>query len=99
MRRRLFIQSAPAAMAFALTGCGGGGGGTEVSAAACSSTAAASHLAAITSSVPGLAYPFGSRLKRYVAGITPTIESNSAMDDRVKRSYDAWKAENVVSVD
>jgi hypothetical protein len=51
-----------------------------------------------TSTVPGVAYPFASRLTPYVAGIVPTNASNAQMDAKVKASYDAWKANGIVNV-
>ncbi|WP_427913039.1 glycosyl hydrolase family 8 [Ramlibacter sp. MMS24-I3-19] len=50
-----------------------------------------------TSTVPGIAYPFGSRLTPYVAGILPNNASNAQMDAKIKSFYDAWKP-NIVSV-
>ncbi len=40
----------------------------------------------------GIAYPFGSRLVGYVAGIRPTHVSNAAQDQAIKELYDDWKA-------
>ena len=51
-----------------------------------------------TSTVPGIAYPFGSRLTPYAAGILPTNASNVQMDAKITASYDAWKQHGIVSV-
>ncbi|MGZ5180874.1 MAG: glycosyl hydrolase family 8 [Ramlibacter sp.] len=51
-----------------------------------------------TSTVPGVAYPFGSRLVPYVAGILPSNASNAQMDARIRSFYDAWKAHGIVDV-
>jgi len=76
--------------------------GTTVSAAPVPSTtsspAGAAPAQQATSNVPGLAYPFGSRLTPYVAGIVPSNASNAQMDARIKSSYDAWKARGIVDV-
>ncbi len=45
MKRRLFIQSCPAAVAVALTGCGGGGSGADAGGSAASSTASSTGAA------------------------------------------------------
>jgi hypothetical protein len=96
MRRRLFIQSAPAAaVALALTGCGGGGGDNS-SGGSEANPAVAETGSALAMSAPAVAYPFGARLDKYVAGILPT-QSASSMDAVLTAQYDAWKASNVVS--
>ncbi|HYF41535.1 MAG TPA: glycosyl hydrolase family 8, partial [Ramlibacter sp.] len=107
MRRRQFVQTAPAAVAFALVGCGGGGGGGD--------SVALDPLSedliddgtgrkiprptSSTGSVSGTGYPFGSRKDAYVPGtITPTNRTNAQMDAELKAKYDAWKRALVVSV-
>lgn len=114
MKRRIFLQSAPAAVATVLTGCGGGGGSggsaaaggtsdavtasTVTSAAASPGTGTTAAPAQATSNVPGIAYPFGSRLTPYVAGILPSNASNAQMDAQIQSFYDAWKAHGIVDV-
>lgn len=110
MKRRIFLQSAPAAVATVLTGCGGGGGsaagGSSADAATASTVTSATPATGTasapaqqaTSTVPGIAYPFGSRLTPYAAGILPNNASNAQMDARIKSSYDAWKAHGIVDV-
>ncbi len=51
--------------------------------------------AAPVSSVPGIAYPFGARLVKYVAGIKPS-QANATMDAVLTKQYDAWKAARVI---
>jgi hypothetical protein len=112
MKRRIFIQTAPA-VALALAGCGGGGGGagadvatdaalgadTGAPAGAVGGTPAPATVAPATkTAASGSGYPFGSRLDPYIAGIKPTNASAAEMDAVIKRSYDAWKARNVVTV-
>lgn len=104
MRRRIFIQSGSAAAALALAGCGGGGGGGG-STADLSSSGTASGAASGSGTPPPLAsvprdisYPFGARLDRYVAGITPSSTSAAQMDSAIKGFYDAWKARAIVDV-
>ena len=103
MKRRIFIQTAPA-MALALAGCGGGGGGGgaggEVASAPADTAGAAqaSVSGAVRTAGSGTGYPFGSRLDAYVAGIKPSNATAAEMDEVIKRCYDAWKAENVVAV-
>lgn len=113
MKRRIFLQSGSAAVATVLAGCGGGGSGgtagtgtpadavtgTSVTTAAASpSTGAGSAGQQATSTIPGIAYPFGSRLTPYAAGILPNNASNAQMDAQIKSSYDAWKAHGIVDV-
>jgi hypothetical protein len=102
MRRRAFLSSGSAAVALALTGCGGGGGGAATPAAATDSPAAAAPtvppLAATSTPSAGVSYPFGARLNRYVAGITPS-QTAQAMDSVLTKQYDAWKAARVVAAD
>jgi hypothetical protein len=113
MKRRIFLQSGSAAVASALAACGGGGGsgstgtattdtvtGSSVTTAAATpgTTSAPGTAQQATSTIPGIAYPFGSRLTPYVAGIVPNNASNAQMDARIKASYDAWKANGIVDV-
>lgn len=95
MKRRLLLQTAPAAaLAHALASCGGGAAG-------------AAGPVPVTLQAPGgeaapakaLGYPFGARLDRYVAGIGPTAATQAQMDATVRTCYDAWKAENLVRFD
>ena len=100
MRRRVFIQSGSAALAFALAGCGGGGGGGVVSAADAAtggSAAAGSPQSSAAGSAEG-AYPFGSRLIPYAAGIKPSNVTLLEMDTTIRSAYDAWKARSIVDV-
>ena len=84
--------------ALALAGCtllsacggGGGGGGTEAN----STTVAGYHVDG-ASAKPGIAYPFGSQLTAYVAGIKPTVESQDAQNAVIRKQYDRWKADGV----
>ena len=103
MKRRLFIVSAPSALALAITGCGGGGGGSSVAGSETASTAGAAPPLAVATPATAqpsgpVAYPFGSRLAPYVAGIKPT-QPASTMDSILKGQYDAWKAARVVPLD
>ncbi|MES2635076.1 MAG: glycosyl hydrolase family 8 [Pseudomonadota bacterium] len=111
MKRRLFIFSAPAALAISATGCGGGGDGggsgnaavpADTSASSIGASPAPAEVAVATPSPTAaqgaVAYPFGSRLKKYVAGISPT-QSAEAMDATLTCHYDAWKAGAVVAAD
>ena len=50
-----------------------------------------------TSSIAGIAYPFASRLRPYVAGIAPTSASQAVQDAGLRSQYDAWKASSVRS--
>jgi endo-1,4-beta-D-glucanase Y len=101
MRRRVFIQSGSAALAFALAGCGGGGGGgVDVSAAEAgtgSSQVAGSPQSSSAGGAEG-AYPFGSRLIPYAAGIKPSNVTQLEMDTTIRSAYDAWKARSIVDV-
>jgi endo-1,4-beta-D-glucanase Y len=101
MRRRVFIQSGSAALALALAGCGGGGGGgvgeSPAEAAIDGSEVAGSPQAAPAGSAEG-AYPFGSRLNPYAAGIKPTSATPLEMDTTIRSAYDAWKARSIVDV-
>lgn len=113
MRRRLFLHTGSAAAAFVLTGCGGGGGGdAAVAEATPASTASSaptltqptpsSYQAPAPAPAPApvkaeIAYPFGSRLDAYKAGILPRA-SKEDMDAAVKACYDRWKDENIVDV-
>jgi hypothetical protein len=45
-----------------------------------------------------VAYPFGARVDKYVAGIRPTQDA-SAMDALLAAQYDAWKAARIVAAD
>jgi endo-1,4-beta-D-glucanase Y len=101
MRRRVFIQSGSAALAFALAGCGGGGGGGGVVSAADAATGGAEVAASPQSSAAGSAegaYPFGSRLIPYAAGIKPSNVTLLEMDTTIRSAYDAWKARSIVDV-
>jgi hypothetical protein len=104
MKRRVFIQTAPAA-ALVLAGCGGGGGGgadaaaaTDGPIAAQASEAAGAPVATKAAGGSGTGYPFGSRLDAYVAGIKPSNATPAEMDDTIKRCYDAWKAKAIAPV-
>jgi endo-1,4-beta-D-glucanase Y len=44
---------------------------------------------------PGIAYPFGSQLKEYVAGIRPTVATQASQNAVIRRQYDQWKANGV----
>jgi hypothetical protein len=101
MRRRVFIQSGSAALAFALAGCGGGGGGGGVVSAADAATGGSEVAASPQSSAAGSAegaYPFGSRLIPYAAGIKPSNVTLLEMDTTIRSAYDAWKARSIVDV-
>jgi len=64
MKRRLFLQAAPAAAALTLVGCGGGGGGGgSGSNLAAGVTSTAGSVSGVRNAVAGASsYPFGSRL-------------------------------------
>jgi hypothetical protein len=99
MRRRLFIQSTSASLVLSLVGCGGGGGGAV--SAEPSNLASGSGFpiaSAASSSVPGVSYPFGSRLTAYTSGIVPSNASSAQMDATIAGFYDAWKARGIVDV-
>ncbi|MBE7939224.1 MULTISPECIES: glycosyl hydrolase family 8 [Ramlibacter] len=106
MKRRLFLQSGSAAFALSIAGCGGGGGGSPAAASAASADAAAATSTAATNATPAAlsrvapvrGYPFGSRLKPYVAGIHPSVAA-ATMDATLAAQYDAWKAARVVAAD
>src|SRR5687768_15302081 len=98
MRRRLFLRTGTAsAAALALAACGGGGGGggnaTDLATGVSTGTTGATGSTATTRrAVPGPdAYPFGSRLDPYVAGIRPNAGVEQ-MDATVRAAYDGWKA-------
>ncbi len=100
MQRRLFLRTGSAsAVALALAACGGGGGGapgaTDI-ATGVNSGSAGSSTARRSVDGPN-AYPFGSRLDAYVAGILPAAATDQ-MDSVIRRSYDAWKARAIVDV-
>jgi endoglucanase len=98
MRRRVFIQSGSAAIALALAGCGGGGGGgTGASGGSVGAAAAAGPQTSPAGNAEG-AYPFGSRLTAYAAGIQPSSMTASQMDATITSAYDAWKARSIVDV-
>jgi endoglucanase len=46
---------------------------------------------AVTGTIDGLGYPFGSRRQSYVAGILPTSASKAAQDDAIRAQYNRWK--------
>jgi len=102
MRRRVFIQSGSAALALALAGCGGGGGGGVGVSPAEAATGGGSEVAGSPQSSPvgsaEGAYPFGSRLIPYAAGIKPTSATPLEMDTTIRSAYDAWKARSIVDV-
>ncbi|MES2786676.1 MAG: glycosyl hydrolase family 8 [Pseudomonadota bacterium] len=100
MKRRLFILSAPAALALSTVGCGGGGSAADLAAPTVSSVSPPNSmpLASPPAGTRGVSYPFGSRLDKYVAGIAPS-ESKDAMDAVLTSHYDAWKAKGVVAAD
>jgi uncharacterized protein (TIGR02217 family) len=61
----------------------------------------ASYRGTVAAPAPGAApfYPFGSRLRSYVAGtIAPSNDTTSGMDTFLKGRYDYWKGANVVNV-
>ena len=76
-----------------LSACGGGGGGgvgTEAT-----GTSVAGYSADSASVKPGIAYPFGSQLTAYVAGIKPTVATQDAQNAVIRKQYDKWKADGV----
>ena len=87
-----------------LSACGGGGGGGELAADGAPTSAsaqgqaspnpAAPEIAAVTAGSK-IAYPFGSRLAPYVAGITPTVSTQATQDELIRKQYDNWKAKIV----
>jgi endoglucanase len=97
MRRRVFIQSGSAAIALALAGCGGGGGGSAGETGPVAGPAAGSPQTSPAGNADG-AYPFGSRLVPYTAGIQPSSATAAQMDSAIKAAYDAWKARSIVDV-
>jgi endo-1,4-beta-D-glucanase Y len=113
MNRRFFLRSgSAAAVAATLAACGGGGGGSAggsnlsgvqaagstVGGTGASTAASGTASQAATSTVPGIAYPFGSRLTAYTAGILPTNASAAQMDATITSAYDRWKANGIVDV-
>jgi hypothetical protein len=104
MRRRDFSLGAMGAAVLALAGCGGGGGGAvDGGAGAAGSNAGiatgvttTTTAAPVASSAATIAYPFGARIDRYVAGILPTA-STASMDSLLTSHYDAWKAVRIVA--
>lgn len=94
-----------------LSACGGGGGGesaaevaltsqtsaviagTELAGAGQSSPVNAAPTA--VSQIPGISYPFGSHLAPYVAGIMPTVATQAAQDELIRKQYDNWKSKIV----
>lgn len=106
MKRRLFLQSGSAALALSIAGCGGGGGGAPAASAASADAASATASTltptptptALTPVAARRGYPFGSRLRPYVAGIRPSIPADT-MDATLTAQYDAWKAARVVAAD
>jgi endoglucanase len=99
MRRRVFIQSGSAAIALTLAGCGGGGGGSSSGETApVASAAPAAGPQTAPAGNPDGAYPFGSRLVPYTAGIQPSSVTTAQMDAALKSTYDAWKARSIVDV-
>ena len=94
-----------------LSACGGGGGGVVSDAGSASAEAVAATPAAAAgltiastvdasapaavSTVPGIAYPFGSHLKAYVAGILPKSSDQASQDAVIRKQYKSWKAKGV----
>jgi endoglucanase len=72
--------------------------GSSGSNASAPGTPASSPAQQATSTIPGIAYPFGSRLTPYVAGIVPSNASNAQMDAKIMSFYDAWKQHGIVDV-
>ena len=105
MRRRFFLQSATSAAVVALTGCGGGGGSAGTPAAATGADAPASTtavsspaqqpLSATATATAAVAYPYGARIDKYAAGISPS-QTADTMDSLLKTQYTAWKAARIV---
>jgi hypothetical protein len=100
MQRRLFLRTGSAsAVAMALAACGGGGGGGVAGSDLVAGVTADGVPAATRRSLPGPdAYPFGSRLDPYVAGIRPTSASAEQMDAVIRNCYDAWKTRAIADV-
>jgi endo-1,4-beta-D-glucanase Y len=109
MRRRVFSLGAMGAALTALAGCGGGGsGGSADGGAGLVSSSAGTATGVTTTTGSGqtptaaptaaVAYPFGARIDRYVAGILPTA-SAASMDALLTGHYDAWKAARIVAAD
>lgn len=83
-----------------LSACGGGGGGagnqaTSTSVASYNADIASTAAPAAASAKPGIAYPFGSQLTAYVAGIKPTVATQDAQSAVIRKQYDKWKADGV----
>jgi endoglucanase len=100
MKRRVFIQTAPA-VALALAGCGGGGGGAitgEVTPTDAALGSEATAQAAVKNAASGSGYLFGSRLDAYVAGIKPSNATPEQMDATIRSCYDAWKSKSIATV-
>ena len=72
---------------------------SEIAGASSSTAVVASASTAVVptlvSTIPGIAYPFGSHLTPYVAGILPTASSQATQDALIRTQYDAWKANGV----
>jgi endoglucanase len=59
------------------------------------SAAPATNQTAEEAAQPGIAYPFGSQLKEYVAGIRPKVATQASQNAVIRRQYDQWKAKGV----
>lgn len=112
MKRRLFLLSGTASAALALTACGGGGGETDPTSDLLSgrkrkttttttptttTTTPTTDTTSTGTTAAAVAYPFGARLNRYVAGTVKPSKTDAEMDAQLKKHYDAWKAARVVS--
>lgn len=96
MKRRVFLLSGTASAALALAGCGGGGGdGSDDSLLEQGRRTPKPPKGGVAAPAPAVgaavAYPFGSRLRQYAAGVRPSA-STGDMDAWLTRGYDAWKA-------
>jgi endoglucanase len=86
-----------------LSACGGGGDGGSTSASPAATASVAGYntggvpaaTSAQVSAKPGNAYPFGSQLTAYVAGIKPTVATQESQNAVIRKQYDKWKAEGV----
>jgi endoglucanase len=115
MRRRFFLTSSSAAVAFVLTGCGGGGGGSSTASGAAGTPAAGAAAAGLDLPV-SVATPTPVAAATAQAAVPATgypfgsrlnryvagirpSQSNETMDALLTNQYDAWKAANVVKAD
>ena len=99
MKRRLFLLSGTASAALALAACGGGGGDVDDDALLEQGRKKPKPpKGGSTTTTAAVAYPFGARLRRYAAGVQPSVATGE-MDAWLTRGYDAWKAARLTPAD